>query len=552
LRMNGTAGNKPGGTGLRFYGVLGRMGERLERRSASIAARFFSDESLSRFKAINIRFGLLLLLLFFLYLPTFGGLAKIWWSRDDYSHGFLIPLISLYLAWMKRGQLRNLVPRPDLVFGIPAVFLAGLILLVGRAGGVIVLEGFSLIIMIGGLILLTLGRGYLKPAIFPVAYLLFMLPVSDELMGPFQWQLRIATAKMSVASLQMLGFPALLDHQYIVLPKITLEVAQACSGASFLIAIVAIGIPLASLSLASRWNQLFLILSGLVVGVVSNWLRVVLIGIGVFYGFRLLHGPFHVLHGLLVAQLGFVYLFAAAWFLSKTPAERRKKAQSMPMQAPSADVEKAEISPWSHRGSWTAVILLLVLLLYAAFYDRGPVPLRDGLETFPLSIKDWKGGPEDANRAIFRLEGADQEMLRSYRSPSGQEIQLYVAYFASQHQGKEIVNYRTARLHRLVKEFRIPLGPMDQKQTIVVNEGRMVDEAGEHRVLFWYDLDRRVIPNRYRAKFETVLDGLWHGRTNGAFVLISGTPLEEKDGQAKTEEEAFVQDVLPALRLYLR
>src|SRR6266478_3233410 len=112
LRMNGTAGYKPDRTGLRIYGALARIGKSLEKKAASAASRFFPDKSLSSFKAIPIQFSLLLFLCFLLYLPTLGGLTKAWWSRDDYSHGFLIPLISLYLVWTRREQFRKLVPRP--------------------------------------------------------------------------------------------------------------------------------------------------------------------------------------------------------------------------------------------------------------------------------------------------------------------------------------------------------------------------------------------------------------------------------------------------------
>jgi exosortase len=96
-------------------------------------------------------------------------------------------------------------------------------LVLGRAGNMITLQELSLVAMIAGLVLCLLGKDYLKAMGFPIAYLLFMVPIADELIAPLHWSFQLLTAKMGVAFLQAMGFSVFLENQYIMLPSITLE-----------------------------------------------------------------------------------------------------------------------------------------------------------------------------------------------------------------------------------------------------------------------------------------------------------------------------------------
>ncbi len=492
---------------------------------------------------------------FLLYLPTFRLLIQTWLSRDVYSHGFLIPLISAYLVWGARSRLWSLTPQPNYFWGVPVTVVAGLMLLIGRAGSMGILEEASLIVCLAGLVLLIFGNPVLKVLFFPISYLIFMLPFAEELFGPLQWPLQLLTAKMSVLTLQGLGFPVLLENQFMVLPKITLEVAQVCSGSNYLMAIIAIGIPLAYLSLSNWSSRVFLILSGIAVGIAANWLRVILIAVGVFYGYPFLHGPFHVLQGLLVAQLGFVYLFAATWLLSKTPSERLKRAAGARPPVTLNGGEEGE-SPAAKRGYWTASGLLVGFLFLGTLVDRSPVSLREGLETFPTLIGEWTGKKENPSDSIFRLPGADQELLRSYRELSGGPVHLYVAYFSSQHQGKEIANYQTERLHQFAEKRTIQVGP---KGAVSINDGRFTDQAGvRYPIVFWYEVNGRIVASPSRTQWSTIENALLRGRTNGTFVLVYGEG-ERDDGSKRMEEgeafqegDTFVQDLLPVLERYFQ
>lgn len=494
-----------------------------------------------------LRLGLIVLMLSYAYLPVFGMLATTWRQRDDYSFGFLIPFISLYLVWLRRERLRRLPLRPAQLTGLLALAAAGMMLLVGLAGNVMILQELSLVAVVAALVLLLMGKAHLRALAFPIAYLLFMIPIADEIIDPLHWSFQLLTAEMGVGILQALGFAALLDGQYIILPTITLEVAKACSGINYLLSIIAIGIPLAYVTQKNTWCRVVLVVSAVAIGIAANWIRVASIGIWAYYGGEVVHGPFHIFQGLLVSQIGFVALLVGAWGLSKVPAapsRRRPVDQFAEDPARPAEPFQLDARPWLG-----AVLVLLTLTAYLAFHTPAPASLKVAFSAFPESIGDWRGEDRVPQGAVFRVEGADRELVRRYRSASGREVQLYVAYFESQRHPKKLVNYRTARLHRGAVAVEVPL---DQDESMMVNQARLQQGRAEQLVLFWYDIDGAVYANRYRAILATTLDSLVNGRTNGALVLVAGVPIDREDGDDTIEDvRAFVREVMPVLRGYL-
>lgn len=494
-------------------------------------------------KRTMIQIGLVGAAFLLVYAQVLYDLAVIWWTREDYAHGFLIVPISLYLVWVKRETLRNLPVHPMPISGLAVVLLSGLLLLFGEAGEIITLGGISLIGMVIGLVFLLFGGAYLWVLSLPILYLFFMIPILDEVLFPLQWPFQLTTAKMGVVMLQKLGFSVLLERNYIVLPNITLEVAKVCSGVAYLVSIIAIGLPLAYLFLSAWWSRGILLFSAVTIGIVANWLRVLLIGISAYWGGEI-HGPYHIFQGMFVAWMGFGALFTGAWGLSQI--DRPVRQDALPPHERAFPLGSSSPSSTDWDRSWG--IALFALLLFAALiigYERRPIDLRNDLSAIPTFIEGWVGTAATLENADFRLEGADAELFRRYRSPKGQTINLYVAYLKLQEQGKEIVNYKTAPLHQSVVETSVWVGP---GTSVLVNVGRLDDPM--RRILFWYDLNGLVVTDRYRAKLFGTIDALLHRRTNGALVLISQDPGGEV-GILQGEEAAFIQALYPRLREFL-
>lgn len=249
------------------------------------------------------------------YGPVFGYLAHSWRTRDDYSHGALVPFIALYLAWADRGRLARLPIRPCPGWGAPILALAGVLLVLGHLAGIVLLEEVSLLVLLAGLALLLLGTAWTRRLAGPIAYLLFMVPLFAQGSDWVHWPFQLLAADLGILGLQIAGFSAYQEAQFIYLPRVTLEVAEACSGVRFLIAVVAIGIPLAIATQRTWTRRVLLVLIGMAAAILANGIRVALIGVWVSYGWNIVHGPLHVLQGLFAAWMGFIVLFVAAGLL---------------------------------------------------------------------------------------------------------------------------------------------------------------------------------------------------------------------------------------------
>jgi EpsI family protein len=431
---------------------------------------------------------------------------------------------------------------------------AGLLLIVGNLGGVALLQELSLIIMIAGLVALLLGGAHLKALALPIAYLLFMVKLFGEGGDSFHWPFQLLAADIGVWLLHLFGYSAHQDGIYIHLPRITLEVASACSGVRFLVSIIAIGIPLAYLTQRDWLRRVGLVAFAVVIAILANGLRVALIGVWTYGGDVNIHGPFHILYGTLVSWVGFIALFAGAWFLGRSSDGAENRPQ------PAVQDGEQRSTPWprwaqhapDRRGHHALLAAMLVLAAtggYYFFHTITPLPPAQNLNAFPTQIGEWLGEEIDPRTETLRVNGADTELVRRYRDRAGRAVTLYIGYFDDQTQGKELVGYKTSwKFHRHEAQVTIPVGP---EQAYRVNRAVLPDENGSRAVFFWYDLNGRVVANRYEAKLWTIWDALTLGRTNGATVAISIRLDQNSPEQAFDDAQRFIRDTMFFIKKYL-
>ena len=477
--------------------------------------------------------------------PTVGDLVNLWWNGYGFSHGFLVPLVSLYLAWLQGPTLRRIPVAPALWPGLLLAGVATLLLLASQAGGVVTTAGIALILVLAGLVLLLCGWGYLKALAFPLAYLIFMTPVLDFLTEPLEWPFQLLTANMSVTMLQALGIPVLLENSiYIILPTVTLEVARECSGAGLLIAVLAIGLPLASLTLRAWWSRITLVVSSVMVAIMANWIRVAVMGVYAQAGGKDLHGPYHILQGLFVDWVAFAFLFAGVWLLSRlekaapTPVLTRKQGSSSGFIVPGA--------AWN-RAWWLGSLTLAAAAMFLYSLDRGATGLKKDLATFPAVVGEWVIDHTLKEDAFVGLPAVDDSLARTYRAPDGRRVHLYVAYTTTQRQGKELVGMATVPLHEkaVATDLRVGTSSLPANRTFIDKSHRQIP------AVFWYHIDGMSYADRAQAKLATITQAFLRGRTDGALVLVSAAPRTDQSEEQWKAQEAFAAVLFPLMREYL-
>ena len=196
-----------------------------------------------------------------------------------------------------------------------------------------------------------------------------------------------------------------------------------------------------------------------------------------------------------------------------------------------------------------SMVILISLGGYIHLYNPTPVPLKMNLKELPLMIGDWRWVRTEHLKDSFGVQGADAEVMSSYQNTSGREIKLYIGYFESQRRDKKVTHYRSKWLHKKAELVEFAMNPHG---TVQINKTIFKDRIKNQLILFWYDMNGKIIINRYRARIFTALDGLFRGRTNGAIIIVSKN-FEQSDNlkEILNDEVEFVRELLPVLRTYL-
>jgi exosortase len=276
-----------------------------------------------------------IIFLILLYIPTLIELLHLWWNDPNYSHGFLVPIISGYLIWNRKEHLKQIDLRPSL-WGVLLLLSGLLILLAGKgiemAGGergALFLKGFSLIIVCSGILLLLTGKDVVSEVVFPLVYFLFMIPLPDGIVAMVTIPLQSYATSITTTALQLFSIPALREGNLIYLPSLTLGVTEACSGIRSLLTLLAGATALSHMTVRHWWQHLILMISVIPIAIVTNAFRVTGTGLVAYYlGERAAQGFFHGFSGWVILIMASFLMCAEILLLVRIPADFEQEATS--------------------------------------------------------------------------------------------------------------------------------------------------------------------------------------------------------------------------------
>ena len=252
-----------------------------------------------------------------LYLGVARHLVWQWADDDDYTHGFLILPLALYFAWERRDRLRRIAPRPSWL-GAVVLAVGLLVLVVGSVGAELFLQRFSLVIVIAGLVWLILGSAFLRELAFPIAFLVFMIPLPAIVMNAIAFPLQQFAAQSATLCMEVAGIPVLREGNTIVLSNTTLEVVEACSGIRSLQALLALGAVYGYFTQRSAWKRWALLFLSVPIAIAANAFRVAGTGfLAHLIGPEAAQGFYHSFAGWIVFAVAFVLLLGAGTLLSR-------------------------------------------------------------------------------------------------------------------------------------------------------------------------------------------------------------------------------------------
>ncbi len=245
-----------------------------------------------------------------MYIPTFIWMVDRWSVKDTYySHGFLVPFISAFLVWMKRKTLGKIKITPLnaagwALFGI-GIFTHAL----SAFWRVHFTSGLSMLLVIPGLVLLFFGKETLKQVLFPIAFLIFMIPLPLVAIANLSFKLKIFAAQIATLAVNGLGVMATRDGSLIRTMHAQVMVEDPCSGIRSLIALIALGALMAYFNNSSKIKKAILFLSSIPIAIGTNIIRITALTLASeIYGDKFASGVFHDTMGIVVFVLAFLGL----------------------------------------------------------------------------------------------------------------------------------------------------------------------------------------------------------------------------------------------------
>ena len=274
---------------------------------------------------VEIAFALMLALVFG---PTLRDLAGVWSSVEYYSHGFLVPLVSGLVA-MGLARGRASLPCERDARGAALLALALGAALIGTLVSSTSLQGLALVAAIAGAVWYLRGTAWLRLLSFPIAYLIFMVPIPPDWISPVIVQLLIFVTAAAVWTLHALGLAVTRAGNVLTLPGgESLFVAEACSGLTSLVTLTPIAVLIAYIAPISLRSKLLLVALVAPIAMLANMIRVVGTALGAerWGAHAVTDDPVHTLVGLAVYAVACMLLLAIARAFPRDPARRSRAA----------------------------------------------------------------------------------------------------------------------------------------------------------------------------------------------------------------------------------
>ena len=502
----------------------------------------------------------------YLYAESLGVLFQAWFQDDNYSHGPFIPLIALYLVWL-RWQPLQLIERQGAWWGVP-VIAAGLFMYVlGQFAAMHAVVQISLWMVLVGFVTCLVGLSGVSLLAFPLFYLLTAIPVPEFLHYELSNRLQLLSSALGVGCLQLIGVVAYREGNVIDLGPIQLQVVEACSGLRYLFPLTALTLLCAYLYRERLWKRVALVLSSIPISILLNGFRIGAIGILVeSYGRSAAEGFRHFFEGwvFFVASLGL--LCVEMWVLAHvgSRASRRPFAEligvpSVNARSSEATVAARSTSAFASYGPLAVGGLFLVAAALAAptiVPREFPSPARQSLLEFPLQLGEWQGASSALERQYLEALQLDDYVLADYSGAEKIPVNVYVAYYLSPKKGRsshspkqcipgggwEITSFAPVRLES------VPGLSAEQEANRVV-----IQKGGQKQIVYyWFKQRDRWITSEYAVKFFLFWDSLTRQRADGALVrLVSSMHAGETEAAVDRRLQTMAGLVTPMLSQYV-
>ena len=460
---------------------------------------------------------------FLLFIPVFYpawvSLALLWnGDNGDYSHGFLILIISAYLLIKQLSQRSAFTGDFSYLCLIALAFISFVWSLTLLAS---IQIGYQLLIPCMLLLSMTslFGIKNAKSFIFPSLYLIFAIPIWGVLTVPLQMMAVFVNTHL----LGLINIPAFIDGFYVSIPAGTFEVAGGCSGVRYLMVSLSL-FSLYAFDNYNRWsNRIILIVVAIVVGIATNWIRIfIIIVAGQATNMESSLVKDHDFFGWIVFAVALIPLFIFAlklpdWLSDEKPIVKNKEVKVIR--------QKYSVKAY--------LLLCAVTFLMPTVFSLQSAEL-DSLRLL-LIKEEFKGASlTDAERIIQPdFKGADLTFDETFMF-EGSVLQVFIASYVNQSQGRELIHWEN---EKFINNWNV----VSQKQVGGLLFLEVKKESSDEMVLIAkrYNIGDISTTNKSYAKLYEILKPVMGNRASSALFIAS--KCGDSCDESKRKVSSFIQ-----------
>jgi len=485
-----------------------------------------------------------------LYWDTFVNLVNIWDSKEEYSHGYMIPLVSLYFIWQKKELILAERFNPSWVGIVVSLFAMG-IYFIGTVGDIYFLLRFSFIFLLIGIALSACGYKVTRLILIPILLIAFSFPIPPVLQAGLTAKLQLISSQLGVAFIRVCEIPVFLEGNVIDLGNYQLQVVEACSGLRYLFPLMSLAFICAYMYQVVFWKRAIVFLTSIPVTILMNSFRIGVIGVLVEnWGTSMAEGFIHDFEGWIVFMACFVVLFVEMWLLSWH--ERKEKGWEsvfgLIIYAPATSAgrtSKVNFLPLIG----VLIIILSTIIIIKPLGDRDDlIPERQEFSGFPMQLSDWTGVTDTLDQQTIDFLGLSDYILINFHKDK-QWINFYVAYYEAQKHG--VVPHSPKQC---IPGGGWVISDIQETEFDGVEFNRAVITKGKTKqlVYYWYRQRGKDIANEYLLKWHTFVGSFQQRRTDGALIRLTTTINPDETAQVADERlQQFMQVMDDQLVMYV-
>lgn len=461
-------------------------------------------------------FSIVLIAWAIVYQDAIVGMEATWSRSGTFAHGYFILPITIWLLWRDKENL--LASKVNSIW-LPLPVLAGslFVWLFSFAADINVLGQFSAIVSLICIIWIMVGNKIAWRYKFPLAYLIFAVPMGENLIP----QLQDITAWFTVFFLKLNGIPVFVDGLYIQIPTGMFEVAVACSGIRYLIASIAVGTLFAYLTYTKTYKQIIYILFSMFLPILANGIRAYgIVAIAYYSDMKYATGVDHLIYGWLFFGVVIMLMFWVGGLF----------ADPQRQQVSHVTIKSTEPSYYP-----VAVVLIALVTSYLLSQKIQSV-IKPEKATSALS----GNSVEHSNWGITFNDALQRSHININK-----QIELFRAVYGHKQDVGELVSfdnkYYDHKRWTIIEEKVVIIDDLSAKYLLLRNI-----LGGERVVLYWYKIEDEVFINKAKVKLFQVLTMFTSPNSKGEFLAIS-IP-NGNENEAITAAESFLK-ALPRLSL---